>query len=247
MSNNPPETSIIIRTKNEEKFIGEVLKRLSNQTYKDFEVIIVDSGSIDKTLEIAGEFEFVKIFKIQPEEFSYPFALNYGCARASAQKYFIFISGHSLPLSKTWLQDGLKNFTNDKIMGVYGFVWAIPGSGSSIWEKYIFNKYTCKIRNLFKKRIVVENGGMGVIGNTNAIIKKDLWEKYHFNEEYGMGGEDGEWANYWFEKGYKAVRDIKFSVYHSHKLNFKQLKQQWEHWVSLNKPQPFVFQKYRKK
>ncbi len=144
------EVLIIIRTKNEEKWIGEILKRLSSQTYKNFEIIIVDSGSTDKTLDIVNQFSEIlniRIFKIKQEEFSYPFALNYGIKQSLAEKYLVILSGHSLPISKTWLADGLKNFTDDKIMGVYGFVWAL--SDGSVWEKLIFNKYLCKIRNIF--------------------------------------------------------------------------------------------------
>ena len=66
-----PKTSIILRTKNEEKWVGECLKRLSEQTYRDFEIIAVDSGSTDRTLEIVKNFD-VKLFQIRPEEFSYP-------------------------------------------------------------------------------------------------------------------------------------------------------------------------------
>lgn len=241
------ETSIIIRTKNEEKWIGENLKRLANQTYKNFEIVLVDSGSTDKTLDIVSRFSGklnIRIFKIKPEEFNYPFALNYGAKQSLAEKYLVMLSGHSLPISKTWLEDGIKNFANEKIMGAYGFVWALPDG--SLWEKLIFNKYLCKIRNIFKKQIVVDRAGMGVLGFTNAIIRKDLWEKRNFNEAYGLGGENGEWASYWFSKGYKAMRDIRFSVYHSHGLGYKQLKQQWEYWRSLDKPQPFKFPDFRK-
>src|SRR3989338_6460644 len=135
------ETSIIIRTKNEEKWISENLKRLANQTYKNFEIILVDSGSTDKTLDIINQFINVlniRIFKIKPEEFSYPFALNFGIKQSLAEKYLVFLSGHSLPISKTWIEYGIKNFTDNKIMGAYGFVWALPDG--SIWEKLIFNK-----------------------------------------------------------------------------------------------------------
>jgi len=47
-----PETAIIIRTKNEEKWVGECLRRLRRQTYRNFEIVAVDSGSMDRTLEI---------------------------------------------------------------------------------------------------------------------------------------------------------------------------------------------------
>ena len=42
------ETSIIIRTKNEERWINSCLKAIFSQTYKDFEIIIVDNDSTDK-------------------------------------------------------------------------------------------------------------------------------------------------------------------------------------------------------
>jgi len=236
-----PETSIILRTKNEEKWVGECLRRFGEQTYRDFEIIAVDSGSTDRTLEIVKNFD-VKLFQIRPEEFSYPYALNYGASRAAASKYLVILSAHSLPISKTWLQDGLADFTDEKIMGVYGFVWALPDG--SIWEKLIFNEYLGRI---FRTRTRVEEPGMGVLGFTNAIIRKELWDKRHFNEAYGLGGEDGEWAGYWFGRGYCAVRDWRFSVYHSHGLNLKQLKAQWAHWLSLDKPQPFKPLTFRKK
>lgn len=238
------ETSIIIRTKNESKWIGENLKRLKEQTYKNFEIIIIDSGSTDGTLDIVKKFG-VNLFEIKPEEFSYPFALNYGCRKSLAGKYLVFISGHSLPISKTWLADGLENFSDNKIMGVFGFVWALPDG--SFWEKIIFNEYICRFRRFFKRKNIFKQDRMGVLGFTNAIIRKDLWGKHNFDESYGLGGEDGEWAKYWFDRGFNVARDVKFSVYHSHGLNYKQLKQQQKNWESLSKPQPFKELEFRKK
>lgn len=246
------ETSIIIRTKNEDRWLGECLKRLSEQTYKNFEIVFVDSGSTDKTLEIIkgsadrSVFPYeIKLLHIKPEDFSYPYALNYGCGQASAKKYFVFLSGHSLPVSKTWLEDGIRNFKSfEKLIGVYGFVWALPDG--TLWEKFIFNKTICTVRNIFKKQATVNKVGMGVLGFTNAIVRRDLWHQRRFNEAYGLGGEDGEWADYWFKKGYQAVRDIKFSVYHSHRLGYKELKAQWKYWASLYKPHPFQLPDFRK-
>jgi rhamnosyltransferase len=46
-----PVVSFVIRTKNEEKFIGKVLDLLQKQTYQNFEIIIVDSGSTDLVVQ----------------------------------------------------------------------------------------------------------------------------------------------------------------------------------------------------
>src|SRR3989344_3651284 len=64
-----PETSIVIRTYNEEKHIGNLLRAIETQDYKDYEIIIVDSGSTDKTLEIAEKHP-VRIIKIEKRDFT---------------------------------------------------------------------------------------------------------------------------------------------------------------------------------
>ena len=241
-----PETSIIIRAKNEERWIGECLRRLERQTNKDFEIIVVDSGSTDRTLDIVRR-SAASVLHIKPEEFSYPYALNYGCSRAQAKKYFVLLSAHSLPISDHWLEDGLSNFTlypSQKIMGVYGRVRALPNA--TVWEKLFFNSFLTFIGNGFRRRNSIRKSGMGVLGFTNAIIRRDLWEENHFDEAYGLGGEDGVWAKHWFGKGYAAIRDLNFSVLHSHGLGLIGLIQQQKYWYSLSRPQPFAPLQFRK-
>jgi hypothetical protein len=86
---------------------------------------------------------------------------------------------------------------------------------------------------------------MGILAFTNAIIRRDLWERYPFNENYGLGGEDMEWAGYWLQKGFVVIRDRNVCVYHSHGLGLKQLFQQRKNWISLAEPQPFRVTEFR--
>ncbi|HBR79898.1 MAG TPA: hypothetical protein DEA46_05715 [Candidatus Moranbacteria bacterium] len=213
-------------------------RKFLRRLIEDFEVIVVDSGSTDKTLGIAEKFP-VKIIKIKPEEFSYPYALNLGCKNSVAEKYFVFLSAHSIVTSSTWLEDGINDFENDNVAGVYGNVVALPDA--TIWEKILFNIIWQK-----KEKVLIKKSKMGVLGFTNAIIRRDLWEKRNLNEEYGKGGEDGEWAKYWLEKGYKIVCDPKVSVCHSHGLGFWGLVRQWIHWRDTATPGPYKQLKYRK-
>jgi hypothetical protein len=199
---------------------------------------------MDRTIEIIQKFP-VHLVIIRPEEFSYPHALNIGCDNARARRFFVFLSGHSLPSSRTWLRDGLSHFSDPNVMGVYGFVWALPDG--SIWEKLLFNKFYSWIRHGLRRTIRIEHDAIGVLGFTNAVIRRDLWDRHRFDEAYGLGGEDGEWARFWFARGFIAVRDFSFSVYHSHGLGFKALRKQWEYWASLGKPQPFTYPEFRRK
>ncbi|MEB8773631.1 glycosyltransferase, partial [Bacillus cereus] len=47
-----PEISIIIPTYNVEEYIEEALSSVLNQSFKQLEVIVIDDGSRDKTVEI---------------------------------------------------------------------------------------------------------------------------------------------------------------------------------------------------
>lgn len=231
-----PEAAIILRTKNEERWIGECLKRLFDQAYANFEIILVDSGSEDKTLEIAEKFP-VKIFQIPAEKFSYPYALNLGISQTSAVKYIVILSAHSIPVSNIWLESAISILEkNPKTAGVFGYIEPLPDA--TFWDRF-FQKWILKIQSGRTSRYVVHTSGMGVLGFTNAIIRKDLWEKRHFNEAYGAGGEDGEWAGYWMRRGYVVIRDERFTVMHSHYLGLFGWWRQWRYWKSLNRPRPF--------
>ena len=56
--------SIIIRTYNEIKHIEDVLKSIIKQTYKNYEIIVVDSESTDGTLDVVEKYTS-KIIKIK--------------------------------------------------------------------------------------------------------------------------------------------------------------------------------------
>lgn len=200
-----PKVSFIIRTKDEGRFIGKVLKYLYQQTFRDFEVIIVDSGSTDKTLDVARELA-VKIIRIKPKDFNFSYALNLGISNAKGEIIGI-VSGHSIPISDSWLVDGLKNFNNEKVVGVSGYYTEVPvGYFSRFLGRIFFAPYQ-KQRHLNSPWMT----------NTNALISKNAWKLYPFDEKL-PGCEDYDWASEMLARGYKIVKDPKLSVFHSHFL-----------------------------
>ena len=52
-----PKYSIVIPVYNVEDYIKRTLDNIFNQTEKDFEVIVVDDGSTDKSIEIAIKYD----------------------------------------------------------------------------------------------------------------------------------------------------------------------------------------------
>lgn len=104
VSNVRSAISIIIRTKNEEEKLGEVLRSIYAQSCeRPFEVILIDSGSTDKTIEIAKRYP-VNIIAIKPEDFSFGTSCNIGIEAATGE-YCIFLSGHAIPVGVTWLEE----------------------------------------------------------------------------------------------------------------------------------------------
>lgn len=60
---NDKHVTINIVTWNSENYIADLLDSLARQTFKDFKIIIIDNGSRDKTLEIAGKYENITFIK----------------------------------------------------------------------------------------------------------------------------------------------------------------------------------------
>ena len=110
--------SIIIRSKNEEKWIEHCLTAVHAQEFSDFEVILVDNNSSDNTLNIANRFPIKKILNI--EEFLPGKAINEGI-KASTGDYIVCLSAHCVPKDKYWLSKLVENLdVNPKTAGVYG-------------------------------------------------------------------------------------------------------------------------------
>ena len=75
--------SIVIRAYNEEKHIGRLLDGIRQQTLKDVEIILVDSGSTDGTVSVAESFG-ARIVRIAPQEFTFGRSLNFGIRKRRA-------------------------------------------------------------------------------------------------------------------------------------------------------------------
>ena len=86
-----PEISIIIPVYNSEKYLPKCLEALANQTFKDIEIICINDGSKDKSLEILNQFaEQDSRFKVFTQKNSGPAAArNQGLQNASG-KYLMF-------------------------------------------------------------------------------------------------------------------------------------------------------------
>ena len=197
--------SIIIRTKNEERWITEVLRGVFSQDYKDFEVIIVDNESTDKTVEKAKQFNIKKILTCK--EYLPGKALNIGIKEASG-KYIVSLSGHCIPVDNTWLGNIIRNFKNSKIAGVYGRQEAMTFTPDS-------DKRDLTLIFGLDRKVQVKDS---FFHNANSAIRMDLWQNVPFDESV-TNIEDRVWAQKIIQQGYNIVYEPEASVYHYHGIH----------------------------
>ena len=122
-----PLVSIIIRTKNEEDWVARTLNAIESQSYRNYEIIIVDTGSTDRTLELVGKFP-CKLITYETPSYRPGAALNAGI-RASEGSLLVLLSAHAVPADTTWLETLVRTISEDtQVAGVYGRQLSLPES-----------------------------------------------------------------------------------------------------------------------
>ena len=92
-----PKISVVMICYNHEKYIGEAVDSILSQSYTDFELIIVDDGSNDKTVKIIREYEDSRIFVVEQENSGPSIALNTGINKSRGQ-FIALMSGDDVSL-----------------------------------------------------------------------------------------------------------------------------------------------------
>jgi rhamnosyltransferase len=200
-----PEISIILRTKNEERWIAHCLKMIYKQDYSDFEVILVDNASTDHTVKVASRFPLTTVVNIK--KYLPGLALNEGI-RASTGQFIVCLSAHCIPKEKNWLSKLRSNFDNEKVAGVYGR--QLPLSFSNDVDKrdllIVFGQ---------DRRIQIKDY---FFHNANSMLRRDIWQQYPFDES-ATNIEDRIWGKTVTRAGFHIVYDPDASVYHHHGLH----------------------------
>ena len=222
-----PETSIIIRTFNEEKYLSALLETILAQNYKDFELVVVDSGSFDRTREIA-QLYCDKVLRINSLDFTFGYSLNVGI-EASVGRYIVIVSAHTKPVDPFWLENLVTPLHDERAAMVYGK--QLGGETSKFSEIQDFRLTFGPTRRILTPPHFFAN-------NANSAIRKDLWQQHAFGETL-PGLEDIEWSKYWMEMGYWIVYEPAAAIYHIHEESWRQVRRRYyregiaAHWIGV--------------
>jgi rhamnosyltransferase len=190
--------SVIVRCKDEEKLIERTFQSLRRQTVEP-EIIVVDSGSRDRSVEIARRW-CDELIEIPAESFTFGYSLNVG-ARAAAAPFHFALSAHCHADRDDWIERTLTHYERTDVAGVNGY-HAYP-DGTPITG--VFHQDAAHAR---------AHPFWG-FSNHASSWRASVWKEFPFDEKL-TAAEDREWAQRVLDAGWVIAFDPELTVDMSH-------------------------------
>jgi rhamnosyltransferase len=211
--------SIIIPVKNGDHWLEPLFKKLTSQTlYAKSEIIVLDSGSTDRSLEIIGQYP-VKLIHIPPKEFNHGETRNVG-VRAARGKYVVMTVQDALPFSDEWLQHFVDGFKDDTVAGVCGRQIAPHDQDKNPvrWYRFfsppeLFYIHLNTPEDLLKLTPAGQHAKCGW-DNVTASYRRDILLRHPFQRT--DFAEDILWAKEMLLKGFTLGHNDHAMVFHYH-------------------------------
>ena len=202
-----PVLSVIIRSKNEARWMERCLKALAFQRLQAIETIVVDNDSTDGSWQIAEQMG-ARMVRMPADQFSYGRAINVGCAVARSPVLAI-LSAHCVPVNDLWADYLLGALAqSSRIVGVYGRQEPLPDTPDfdkrDLW-------LTFREDRVYQRRDVFFH-------NANSAIPRAVWQAHPFDEDIA-GQEDREWGQRMIALGHSLVYEPQARVYHQHGIH----------------------------
>jgi rhamnosyltransferase len=225
--------SIIFLTKSGDAYLEEVLRKVFAQEIEDtFEVIAIDSGSIDHTKEILARFP-VRAEEIPSATFNHGETRNLG-ARLAKGEYLVYLTQDATPLDEKWLERLVCPLKEDAL---------VAGAFSSQRPRedcHLMERRQILETELVSGKALRVNSAVGNpdyernrypfiwFSNTSSCVRKEIWNAFPFGKlEFA---EDQDWAQRALEAGYKTVYVPDSIVIHSHHYKpVKNFRRHFEH------------------
>lgn len=170
--------TVLITTYNCAPYIRQAIKSVLNQTYKDFELLIIDDGSIDNTEKFLYEFNDLRIRYIKSTHIGRSSALNLGLKEAKYDLISFCDADDIIHPKKIEKQLALYKNLNDLVFTDSAFFkknkilyeLRIPNNLNIIKRKIALHGHFGP-SILFNKKFIIENGGYNC--NLNAFEDYD--------------------------------------------------------------------------
>jgi len=210
--------SVIVPTLNAADDFATFLPVFKNQKgLQHIEIVVVDSGSTDNTVELAKKFG-AKTIRIPPKAFSHSYARNLGAEHASGN-YFLFITQDALPPSESWLHEMLSALKKSEAVAVSCAEFPREDVDLfyriSSWHHHRIMEFD-KVDRLLSMPDVEDYLTLrknAQLSDTACLISGDLFMKYKFRNDYA---EDLDLGLRLIRDGYKLAFLCSTKIIHSH-------------------------------
>jgi rhamnosyltransferase len=250
VNDRSPDISIVLLTYNGGDYLTEVFASIFSQTTRlSYEVIAIDSGSSDRTLEIIKQFP-VTLIQISNREFGHGRTRNLGARQASG-RYVVFLTQDATPANMYWLDNLVRPLLESpNLAGVYSR--QIPRPNCNPWEARDINIGAGPISAvkrvnfedpLQQETYRVHRSRFISFSNVSSCIRKSVLDQLPFAENILMM-EDQEWCKRAIESGHWIGYEAASVVHHSHNHSLRMIyKRHYDYGVSLQEfaPIPMTF------
>jgi len=223
------QVSIVIPTWNGEDVLEECLSGVFRQrTEFEFEVLLIDSCSTDRTLEIARRFP-VRIHSISQSEFSHGDTRNLGAILTSGER-IVFLVQDAYPERDDWLAKLTGNLDDPRVAGAYSRV--LPrGTAGPLVKKGVTGDLNFRDQRIvqeildldaYRRLDSLERRILTNFNDVASCLRRSVWEQLPYARV--QFGEDVLWARAAMEAGHRIVFDPDAPVIHSHEYDPKTLR-----------------------
>jgi rhamnosyltransferase len=199
-----PEISIVMRSFNEAWALRDTLAALRNQNGPAWELIVIDSGSTDGSVEIINEFKPAHFIQITSREYVPGRVMNHGMRLARAEKV-LFLNADATPANEHWMEPLAHALETPKVAAVFGRQIPRPDCRAV---------FACDYDRCFGPKRESMNWDH-FFSMVSSGLRKDVWKRRGFLENLQYA-EDDEYTRWARAAGYQVVYCPDSVVVHSH-------------------------------
>jgi rhamnosyltransferase len=212
--------SVILLTKNGGDLFGEVLDALFRcDGIADAEVLVIDSGSTDATLDLVSRHPEARLYRIPPEEFGHGKTRNLGVRLARGQ-VLVFLVQDATP-APDFLTRLRAPLARPQVAGAYAR--QLPRPWSNPAERLFLGHVYPDAPGIRSLSAEAPHGIRSFFfSNVASAIRRSVWERIPFDETLIMS-EDQQWAKQVVLAGHEIVYEPAAVVLHSHNYPLRDL------------------------
>jgi len=209
---NDPLVSIIVRSCNEAWALRDTLPVLRAQDYTNWELIVVDSGSTDGSVELIQHAQPRHFIQIARHEYNPSRVMNLGM-RLAGSDYGFFLNADATPQGPDWLRPLVTALFDPQVAAVFGR--QIPRPDCQAVYAHDYERCFGPKRESARWEHFFSMASSGV--------RKDIWARRGFNERLQYS-EDDEYTRWCRAQGFQIVYVPQSVVMHSHNYTPEQAR-----------------------